>query len=194
MKITKNTALKILGAVAIAGALTAASSGCGDVEPAADQQEQATTEKGMADLAKNQPIEIFKFSQYRENLKEITRAKAKPTPTTSFFFNSGIQDPIFSCPSVGYAIPDTTQLTNPEKIAHRSSTYGYIVLPQPEPVGTFTGNSTGTHVICRDANGEGYDFYWEGFVGTATGPAEWNYDKHEVDLIGAPTGDFSTGE
>lgn len=193
MKIAKNTALKILGAVAIAGLLTAGSSGCTE-EVSATEQDERTTEQAMSDLAKAQPVPTFKFSQYRENLIEITTAKAKPTPTTSFFMLPGVPDPIFVCPSVGFAIPDTTQLTNPEQIAHRSSTYGYVTLPQAEPVGTFTGVGTATHVICRDANGRGFDNSWEGFVNTITGPAEWDYDKHQIVLIGAPSAEFTTGE
>lgn len=173
-----------IAAVIAVGLLTTASS-CADDSIYEDEK---TTEQIMTDLQKGQPVPKFPYSQERENVIDILTARANPTATTSFFFNQGVKDPIFSCPSVGYAIPHTTQLTNPEQYVGSSG----ATLPMAEPVGTYTGDSTGTHVICRDANGRGFDMYWEGFVSTVSGPAEW--DGSQIVLIGAPTGNFSTGK
>jgi hypothetical protein len=173
--------------IALLVALTAifALSACTE---SARYEDEKTSEAILQDLQKAHPVPKFKYSQYRQNLVEIVTAQADATPTTTFFFNQGVKDPVASCPSVGFPIPTTAQLTNPDQTAGSNG----AVLPQVEPNGVFTGESTGTYVICRDANGRGYADYWEGFVKTVTGPAEWN--GSEVVLIGAPTGTFTTGE
>lgn len=177
-----------IAAVVAVGLLTTASS-C-SVDEQGSTVDQSITEDLMSDFSRSQPIPVFKYSQERQNVIDILTARANATPTTSFFFNQGVKDPVFSCPSIGYAIPHTTQLTSPDQVVDRYE--GDVVIAQAEPVGDYTGDSTGTHVICRDANGRGFDMYWEGFVGTVSGPAEW--DGSNIALIGAPTGDFSTGK
>lgn len=155
-------------------------------------QDQRITEDIMSAFSKSQPVPVFPYSQERENVIDILTARANPTATTTFFMHIGSPDPIHVCPSIGYAIPHTTQLTSPDQVVDRVN--GDVVIAQAEPVGTFTGDSTGTHVVCVDGNGRGYDNYWEGFVNTVSGPAAWDYEMHRIRLIGAPTGDFSTGK
>jgi len=179
--------------IALLVAITAvfALSACTDTG-SARAKDEAASEAILQDLQKAHPVPKFKYSQYRQNLVEIVTAQAESTPTTTFFFNQGVKDPVATCPSIGFPIPTTSQLTNPEQIGAGTSSGGYTTLPQVEPNGVFTGDSAGTYVICRDANGRGYADYWEGFVKTVTGPAEWN--GSEVVLIGAPTGTFTTGK
>lgn len=166
-------------------------SACTD-DGSARAKDEAQSEAILQDLQKAHPVPKFKYSQYRQNLVEIVTAQAESTPTTSFFFNQGVKDPVGSCPSIGFPIPTTAQLTNPEQIGGGNSSAGYVTLPQVEPNGVFTGDSSGTYVICRDANGRAYGDYWEGNVRAVTGPAEW--DGNQIVLIGAPTGKFTTGE
>lgn len=182
---------KIIALVLAAGAVFGLSA-CTDDTSARATDEKAT-EAIMKDLQKAHPVPKFAYSQYRQNLVDIVTAQAEATPTTTFFFNSGVKDPIFSCPSVGFPIPGTAQLTNPQQITD-SYQGGYAILPQVEPNGVFTGETTNTTTICRDANGRGYAVGWEGFAMPITGPAEWNAEKGVVELIGAPTAEFSTGK
>jgi hypothetical protein len=75
------------------------------------------------------------------------------------------------------------------------SNNGSVALPQVEQTGIYTGDSTGTYVVCVDAQGRAYGDYWEGFVRTVTGPAEWNSETGQVELVGPPSFDFTeTGE
>jgi hypothetical protein len=184
---------KLIALILALGAVFAFSA-CTDPSPSAAEQDERSTEASLRDLQKAHPVPKFAYSQYRQNLVDIVTAQAEATPTTTFFFNSGVKDPIFSCPSVGFPIPGTAQLTNPDQIARASSSYGYAILPQVEPNGVYTGETTNTTTICRDANGRGYAVGWEGFAMPITGPAEWNAEKGVVELIGAPTAKFSTGE
>jgi hypothetical protein len=171
--------------IAISTLAILALSACEDEQNAREADEDAS-EDVLRTLQRAHPVPSFERSQYRQNLVEIITAQANTTATTSFFFNQGVQDPIHSCPSVGFPIPSTAQLTNPDQISHNST-----VISQVEPSGVFTGDSTGTYAICIDAEGEGYAVYWEGFVQAVTGPAEWNIERHTVELIGASSFDFS---
>lgn len=154
--------------------------------------DQRITEDIMSAFSKSQPVPVFPYSQERENVIDILTARASAIPTTSFAMHAGSPDPIHICSSIGFAIPHTTQLTSPDQVVDRTN--GDVVIAQAEPVGTFTGDTDATHVVCVDANGRAYDDYWEGDVNTVTGPAEWNYELHRIELIGAPTGEFSTGK
>lgn len=158
----------------------------------ARSKDEAVSEQILADLQRAHPVPQFRRSQLRQNLVELTTAQAETTQTTTFFFNLGVERPISSCPSIGFPIPATMQLTNPEQIA-KSYSGGYAILPQVEPTGVFTGDTTGTYVMCVDARGNAYAVYWEGFTQTLTGPAEYR-DGQGVELIGPPSFEFTTEE
>lgn len=172
--------------VAVVGllALAACSSG-------AQSKESKIANEQLAGFLTAQPVPIFNWSQLRQNLIELETAQANTTATTSFFFNQGVQDPIASCPSIGFPIPSTYQLTNPSKAVGGPES-GNVTVAQIESTGVYTADTSGTYVICIDTNGKGYAFYWEGFVSTVTGPATWDTEAHNVTLTGAATGAFST--
>lgn len=189
----KKTTLKaIAGSVLLGVFLTAGTSSCSGESSSSTNNDEKVSEALLSDFQKSQPVPTFKYSQYRENLIDIVTAQAKPTPTTTFFFNAGVAQPVYWCSSVGFPIPGTSQLTNPLKIEDRYE--GDVAIPQVEPNGVFTGETTNTTTICRDAQGRGYAVGWEGFTLPITGPAVWNTETNQVELIGAPTGEFSTGE
>jgi len=149
----------------------------------AREKEQREASKQLADFLVNQPIPSFPYSQLRQNLIEIETAQANSTATTAFFFNQGVADPIMSCPSIGFPIPSTYQLTNPWQNSG---------VAQLEATGVYTGDSSGTYVICIDGTGTPYAMYWEGFVSSVSGPAQWV--DGQVVLTGKPSVEFSTGQ
>ena len=183
--------------VAIAGLAT----GCQSKgAPTAAQREQAAQNNDTSSLLNNQPVPAFTWSQLRQNMIELENAQAHTTQTTTFFFNMGVTDPVQACPSIGFPIASTTQLTNPTQIAN-AFLHGYNggytsegVIGNPDPTGVYTGDSTGTYVICVDKTGKAYADYWEGFVQTVTGSAAWDKNAHQVVMIGDPTATFSTGK
>jgi hypothetical protein len=180
-----------IGALAAASALILGA--CSTEADSATRNEADIAEDQLNQFLQAQPVPVFSSSQLRQNLIDIETAQANATVTTSFFFNLGIVDPIHSCPSIGFPIPGTFQLTSPEKPAGNRDG-GYYSLPQLEANGVYTGDTTATTVICVDDQGRGYASYWEGFVSTVAGPAEWNAETKTIDLTGAPSAEFSTGE
>lgn len=157
---------------------------------AANNNDRAIAAKQLSGYQKNQPVPIFDWSQLRQNLIEIETSQARTTQTTSFFFNQGVVDPVSSCPSIGFPIPATYQLSNPDAKVPQHD----LTLPQIEANGVYTADTSGTYVICIDAQGRAYANYFEGFVNTVTGPAKWNPDSHQVELVGPPSFTYSKGK
>lgn len=152
------------------------------------QQAQATNS-----LVTNQPLPHFNFSQVRQNLKEVETAEANGVQTTTFFFNQGVANPIMSCPSIGAPIPTTDQLSNPSQVVDGGNGQGYGITTtgQMDPTGVYTGDSSGTYVMCVGGNGKTFATYWEGFVQTVFGNATWNDSTHQVEMKGDPSFKFS---
>lgn len=142
---------------------------------------------------RNQPIPKHDWSQYRQTLLEIEEAQITTIATTTFFFNQGTDAPIDSCPSIGFPLPTTAQLSNPQRTVSGPHQSG-LTLPSMEPTGVYTGDSSGTYVLCTDAEGRPYANYWEGFVKTVSGVAVWDDAAGRVKLTGAPSFEFTEGK
>lgn len=156
---------------------------------------EARQQKGDAKaLITNQPLPHFNYSQIRQNTIELEIAQAEGVQTTTFFFNQGVRDPTQSCPSIGAPIPTTTQISNPNQIVNDPYGNGGAVVGQMDPNGVYTGNSSGTYVMCIGANGKTYANYWEGFVQTVFAPAHWDNSTHQVVLDGSPSFSFTGGK
>lgn len=185
-----------LGGVVVTGVLiSAVAVACSSShsQPSGQAQENQQQSRDTTAIVTNQPLPGFNYSQLRQNLKEIETAQANGVQTTTFFFNQGVADPIMSCPSVGAPIPSTDQLSNPSQIVHDNYPSGYaaLVTEQMDPTGVYTGQSTGTYVMCIGADGKTYANYWEGYVQTVFGNATWDESKHQVSMVGAPSFNFS---
>lgn len=179
-----------LAAITLLAALTA---GCTQ-ESEALREDREAAEANLNRLNDTQPVPEFPWTQIRQNLIEINRAQAETTQTTSFFFNMGVVGPISSCPSIGFPIPTTAQLTNPKQAARAGRDGSRFVVDQAEQTGIYTGDSTGTYVICVNAQGDAFAQYWEGFVATVSGPAEWDSDTQQIRLVGPPSFEFTEGQ
>lgn len=179
-------------AVATVFAVTACDSG--PSEPSGQQQEHDANNAVAKQLVQNQPIPQGNYSQMRQNLIEIEKAEMDGVQTTSFAFVPGNPDPIWSCPSVGAAIPDTASLSNPlQAEEHGQYGDGTIAVGQMDPNGIYTPpSSQGTYVICIGAGGKAYAHRSEGWVDTVFGPAKWNSQTKQEDLIGPPSFNFTT--
>lgn len=189
-------ALIVFGVLALGACTSTTTTGQRAAKDSANNEQQSIAD-GLINMEKSQPLPRFSWSQLRQNLIEIQTAQSDTTQTTSFFFNQGVQEPVQSCPSIGFPIPGTTQLSNPDqKITDvgRSAGSGNVTIPQIDPNGVYSGDSTGTYVLCIDATGHPYANYFEGFVQTVTGPAQWNVTKHEVELTGPPSFAFTKGK
>jgi len=183
----------------IAGGITAALIGLGTLaacggHPNAQQTEQSVEQNQQAQYNQSQPIPFFKWSLERQVLIDAETASANGDQSTSFFFNFGVQDPVFSCASLGMAVPDTSQLSNPEQIAPISSKWGggATTLPQADPFGVHSPpNSDGTYVICL-IGGKPVLQRAEETVHTVMAPAKWDESKHQIVVVGNPTTNLTT--
>lgn len=160
------------------------------------QREQQTSTSILNQLLTAQPIPAFKWSQLRQTLIDIETAQADTTQTTTFFFNQGVTDPVNSCPSVGFPVASTTELSNPQQTVNDGYPNGgaVVTLPQIDPNGVYAGDSSGTYVLCVSASGQTYGVYWEGFVYALTGPAVWNPTTNSVTPTGPSSFKFSTAK
>lgn len=171
----------VLAAVAAFGLV-----GCGSDSSQTLGADSNAAEEQLARYQKNQPVPEYDWSQYRQTLLDIQNAQVHGQATTSFFFNQGVQQPVFSCSSIGFPVPSTAQLTNPEqRVWYQAG--GSLVLPQMEQSGVYTGDSTGTYTVCVAPNGTAYVKYWEGFIDTIGGPAHWDSTQDTIVLDGDPT-------
>lgn len=162
--------------------------------PSGQTLENQQQSQGTESLVNNQPLPHFNYSQLRQNLIELETAQATGVQTTSFFFNNGVQDPIFSCPSIGVPIPNTMSLSNPLQVVHDGYPTGGAALTtgQMDPNGVYTPQaSTGTSVICVGADGKPIGHYWEGNVHTVFAPAKWDSASHSVQIIGPASFNFT---
>lgn len=181
MKLTRKriVALAAVPVLAATVSLTACTGNNGNSKEHAQQQADTTS------LENNQPIPHFNYSQARQNLIDIETAMANDVQTTTFFMNYGVPDPIGSCPSIGFGIPDSASLSNPLQTAGGNND---AAIGQMDPYGFYAPTSSaGTWVICLYATGQPYIDRIESLANTYGGPATWNYAKHIGQLVGAPT-------
>lgn len=179
----------IVGGIAATALAALAVTGCTHGQ-SAQQKEQSAQQADTQSLINDQPIPHFNYSQIRATAIDAEAISANGTQTTSFFFQMGNPDPIFSCPSLGEPVPNTAQLSNPEQIAPISGKYGggATNLPQMDPNGIYApSSSSGTFVICVNGSGAKYMQYWEGDVMTVTSAATWDRATHSLKVTGAPT-------
>lgn len=155
------------------------------------QSDQNLSTTVLAKFEASQPAPIFDWSQIRQTLIDVESAQAKSIQTTSFFFNQGVQDPYYVCPSIGFPVAATTQLTNPSQVTDANGNSS-VTIPQIDPNGVYSGNSTGTYVLCVDNQGRTYGQYAEAFVHTVSGIANWNQKEHRIVITGEPTYAFKT--
>jgi len=185
MKITRFRVI-----IAAAAALTPVLAACGPPNSSGVALEQGQNQNIQRTYELNEPAPTFQYSQYRATGISIEAIQALGIQTTSFGFNQGIRNPIWSCPSLGEPFPNTAEITNPQQNYNASFPNGGTSYPigNMDPNGVYTpAASTGTYVLCVDRNGVPYAQYWEGFVDTVSGPAAWDAATGTIVVTGAPT-------
>lgn len=115
---------------------------------------QTSAESGQVNsqqtvYATNQPLHKYDYSPERDELQQIYDARMKLVNTWTVIYSMG--KPVFVCPSRGYPIPYTTQLTNPNSVTvgvGPNTGSGNVTIPQAEPNGLYTGTASATWVLC----------------------------------------------
>ena len=176
---------KIILSIAVATIALVGLAGC--TAPDAAQNDQNSTDSQLTRYQKNQPLPSSDWSQYRQTVIDVEMAQIHGVTTTSFFFNQGTPTPIKVCPSIGFPVATTAQLTSPDQLIYGGSAKGSGVVAQQEPNGVYTGGSSGTYVVCVAGDGTKYLSYWEGDVQSEGGAAHWDKTQGLIVLDGVPT-------
>jgi len=117
---------------------------CDETQP---QTESQQVNQQQQTFSSNQPLHTYDYSPERDELQQIYDARMKVVNTWTVIYSYG--KAVFVCPSKGYPIPYTTQLTNPDQVTSGSDTANPgVVIPQAEPNGLYTGQTTATWVLC----------------------------------------------
>lgn len=186
-----NFTLKTAAAITGTALLMLGAAACG---PGANASGQALENQDSQNVEKtfllNEPPPHFTYSAIRATAISIEAIQALNEQTTSFGFNMGEKNPVWSCPSLGEPVASTTEITNPQQVATTTVPYqGGAAVPigNMDPNGVYTGDSAGTYVLCVNATGTPYAQYWEGFVDTVSGPATWDAKTGQIVVTGQPT-------
>lgn len=164
--------------------------GCGHHTNVAKSEQQAQTQDSRT-LLYAQPVPHFDWSQIRQTLIDLEGAQAKAVQTTSFFFMQGFDHPYLVCNSIGFPVPATDQLTNPQQAqSYNGNPY---TIGQQDPTGIYSGDTAGTYVLCIDPQGQAEAQYAEPFVHTVAGPAAWDKATGTIVFTGAPSAAFKVG-
>lgn len=191
----KNKSLRtsLIATGVIAVSIACGASSCdNNGQAAAQKSENSQQQQDTGSLVTDQPIPHFNYSQIRQTLIDAETITANGTQTTSFFFQMGSPDPIFSCPSLGEPVANTAQLSNPQQVVTQDDQgngfTGAATKGQMDPNGIYAPTaSSGTYVICVNGSGAKYMQYWEGDVMTVTSAATWDRATHSLNVTGAPT-------
>lgn len=133
-----------------------------------DSKENNDVERQQTVYVKTQPVPFFDWSLERHLMVELYKARNQAIHTYSYSISQMTGQIIAYCPSLGFPIPATTQLTNPNKWVAQG-----ITLPQAEPNGLYSPPMThATWVMCLSPDGKVEPAYWETDVLTFTRPME----------------------
>jgi hypothetical protein len=138
----------------------------------AKDAEQKQVGNQQALYVANQPPPYFDWSQQRDILIQIYKAKNSALATYSYTTSPFTGKITWESPTIGFPIPGGTELTNPKQIVLASDYYHqWEVIDQAEPDGTYAPNSSlGTWILCVNPDGSISPAYIEDNVRTFTTP------------------------
>jgi hypothetical protein len=122
--------------------------------------EQLQQSNGIAAILANQPVpDLGGYSFEREILRKTYVARNSTIST--FTYDITMEGKVIEiCPSIGYPIPYSTELTNPDQIMTQYT--GNPVIANPEPNGLYPpASSAATLVQCVQPDGTVSPVYYE---------------------------------
>ena len=129
-----------------------------------ERKDSAQVQNQQGQYRRVQPIPYFEYSQDRAVYIQIYSAKNEAIATHTIVTAFGTGSLIFQCPSIGYAIPADTSLTNPAQPMWQGGNGGRagVTVGQAEPNGLFSSKNTdGTYILCVMDNGVVTPIYTE---------------------------------
>lgn len=129
--------------------------GC-EYTPSSDDTQREQQERILQEATSQTGMPNIKNFRERKLMKQIIEMRDQDGLVTyTYTVPEMTGRPVFLCNSIGYAIPASTQYTNPQKTEYISGT-GISTLPQADPNGLFSPESAeGSWVMCSDPDGSG---------------------------------------
>lgn len=129
---------------------------CKSHSDTSDGYQQQQQEKILAEGTAQVGMPAIKNFRERKLMKDIIELRDQTGLTTyTYIWSDYHKCHTWVCDSVGYAIPYSTQFTNPMKLIATGCQCGYNTLPQADPSGLFSpGAADGTWVMCKDPNSD----------------------------------------
>ena len=128
--------------------------GCVETESIVDSVDRAQQEQQLRQAQAQTGLPNLTNYTEKKLAKLLVELRDEQVPTYSYISNqTGLY---FICNSIGYGIPYSTQVTNPEKIqtGGYSGSYWGVGIPQAEPNGLFMPTSAdASWAICDDGKG-----------------------------------------
>lgn len=154
-------------------------------------EEQKAVSDGFSRLSNSQQIPSFDWSQERQTLIDVEKARATGAVTTTAFYLEGV-GLIGWCPSIGAPVASTYQLSADQQYVDLPGdhTTDRVQVQQGEPTGVYVGSSSGTWTLCLDNNGKKFAKYWEGYVDSTVGVVS-SYPADKRIVITSATFDFT---
>ena len=141
-------------------------SGCAETS---EDKDRHIVNKQQEMYQQTQPVHIYDYSIPRDIYQQIYDITTTKVVATYSIIESVTGVTRYECPSMGFAIPADTQLTNPLQPTYLGgSSSGIVAIEQAEPNGLFSSKNTdGTYVMCVDLKtSEVYPVYTEHKVTT----------------------------
>ncbi|MDD5159662.1 MAG: hypothetical protein PHI47_06390 [Sulfuricurvum sp.] len=126
--------------------------GCNQEESGEQLQDRQQAEQTKIAVQSTGMPSIINFTE-KKNMKMILEMRDNAGLRTYTYMRDMNGNLHQLCDSIGYPIPYSTQYTNPQQIAMKSSAYGNAVLPQADPNGLYSPESAeGSYVMCLNPN------------------------------------------
>jgi hypothetical protein len=136
--------------------------GC-EGEESADTKAKEQTEQIMQEIDRQVGMPRITNFQEKKLAKEIFELRDRSDLVTYAYTQNLDGKYVYLGKAIGFGLPYSVQYTNPERIADRSSTYGYVTLPQADPNGLFMpeGLSSTWLMLINEETGEPEIIYTE---------------------------------
>lgn len=133
---------KLIGITLTVGILGMALAGCSDVQSTADQQQTDKQEKILEEGTRQTGMpNITNFTE-RKELKTILEARDQANLITYMYTQNQMDGKwVYQGETIGFPLPYSTEYTNPQYITDHYES-GYAILPQADPNGLFSSQST----------------------------------------------------
>lgn len=151
----------LIAAMLVMGFILIGADDCANATPSADLQQQAATERSMAEASSVVGMPAITNWQELKFAKLLFELRDKEDLITYAYIVNINGDLIYLGKCIGYGLPYSVQFTNPMR--RSSSQYGVIAMPQPDPNGLFMPtSSSATWLMMYDAKtGEARPVYVE---------------------------------